>query len=333
MQEKGHKLLFSVREKGEIISLLDTYKFDYKLYGKIKKNVFSKLIGLFQFNYLLNKILKHFEPDITLSHSSFYLAQVSRWNKVLNITLEDSGNMEQVMLYKPFTNSILSPDCYRKKHDKKHLFYKGYHELAYLHPKQFSPNLNIYTHLGIKANKKFAVLRFVSWTASHDIGQGGLSLQEKTDVITYLSSKMRVFISSEDKLPTTFKKYQLNIQPSLIHHLLAKASIVISEGATIASEAGVLGIPSIYVNSLVRSYNEDQEQYGTVFNYRNGKGVLEKIKLLLSNPNLQEETRKGCDKMLSDKINVTAFLVWFVENYPKSKKIIKENPDYQNRFK
>ena len=37
--------------------------------------------------------------------------------------------------------------------------------------------------------------------------------------------------------------------------------------------------------------------------------------------------------MLAYKIDITAFLVWFVENYPVSAKIMKENPDYQNRFK
>ena len=33
------------------------------------------------------------------------------------------------------------------------------------------------------------------------------------------------------------------------------------------------------------------------------------------------------------KIDVTQMLVWFVENYPESKRIMKENPDYQMRFK
>jgi len=36
---------------------------------------------------------------------------------------------------------------------------------------------------------------------------------------------------------------------------------------------------------------------------------------------------------LLDKIDVTAFLVWFVEYYPKSAKIMKENPDYQYNFR
>jgi hypothetical protein len=32
--------------------------------------------------------------------------------------------------------------------------------------------------------------------------------------------------------------------------------------------------------------------------------------------------------MLDDKIDVTAFYVWFIENYPQSVKMRKENPNY-----
>lgn len=32
-------------------------------------------------------------------------------------------------------------------------------------------------------------------------------------------------------------------------------------------------------------------------------------------------------------IDYVAFLTWFIENYPESQKIMKENPDYQWRFK
>jgi hypothetical protein len=106
---------------------------------------------------------------------------------------------------------------------------------------------------------------------------------------------------------------------------------VISEGATIASEAGVLGTPSIYVNSIERSYNQDQEKYGTVYNFRSGKGVLEKAEQLLSED--KQATRENSRKLIKDKIDVTAFMVWFIKHYPDSFNTMKENPDYQNRFK
>ena len=37
--------------------------------------------------------------------------------------------------------------------------------------------------------------------------------------------------------------------------------------------------------------------------------------------------------MLSEKIDVTTFMVWFIENYPGSVKTMKDDPDYQLRFK
>jgi hypothetical protein len=37
--------------------------------------------------------------------------------------------------------------------------------------------------------------------------------------------------------------------------------------------------------------------------------------------------------MLNEKIDVTSFLTWFIENYPESEKIMKDNPDYQLNFK
>jgi len=37
--------------------------------------------------------------------------------------------------------------------------------------------------------------------------------------------------------------------------------------------------------------------------------------------------------VLADNIDVTSFMVWFIENYPNSLKIMKDNPDYQWKFK
>ena len=89
---------------------------------------------------------------------------------------------------------------------------------------------------------------------------------------------MKVIISSECNIPISLENHIINIPTQHIHHLLAFAHIVISESATMASEAGVLGIPSVYVNSQIRCYNEEQENYRTVFNFRNGNNVLDKIK-------------------------------------------------------
>jgi hypothetical protein len=54
---------------------------------------------------------------------------------------------------------------------------------------------------------------------------------------------------------------------------------------------------------------------------------------LLELNNRKEEFQLRRKKMLSEKIDFAQFLTWFIENYPKSKEVLRKNPDYQYRFK
>jgi hypothetical protein len=60
---------------------------------------------------------------------------------------------------------------------------------------------------------------------------------------------------------------------------------------------------------------------------------MKKLNDLLQTVNLKELIQLRCKRFLSKKIDITAFMVWFIENYPVSVKILKENPDYQLGFK
>jgi len=197
--------------------------------------------------------------------------------------------------------------------------------------KIFSPNEEARGWLGLKYGEKYCIIRFVSWKATHDIGEKGFSPEDKIQLVKRLTSILRVFITSQEALPEAFQQYQIKIPPQLLHHALAFAEIVISEGATIASESGLLGSPAIYCSTIASSYLEDQEKYGTVYNYRSGNGIFQKIEKIMQEDKKLFKVRS--EKLLSDKIDVTAFMVWFVENYPQSFRTMKEDPDYQLKFK
>ena len=80
---------------------------------------------------------------------------------------------------------------------------------------------------------------------------------------------------------------------------------------------------------------ELEHKYGLTYGIKTDQPerLFEKINELLAMPNLREEFQLRRQKMLADKIDVTAFLAWFIENYPKNKEIMKTNPDYQYGFK
>lgn len=333
MQTKGHQFLFTCRQKEFEIELLKAEGFYFKSFGKKFNTTIGKVFGLLKFGLMEFYNGLKFKPDLLMSHGSPYAAQASFFLRKPHISFEDTGNMEQVSLYLPFTDCVLTSNAFHKELGEKQIRYAGYHELAYLHPNNFEPNKDIFKSLKIDSRDRFVLLRFVSWNASHDINQSGLTLEEKQDIIHFLEQTHHVFISSEGDLPLEFEKYRINILPEEMHDVMAFADMFIGEGATMASECAVLGTPALYINSIMAGTIDEQVDYGLLFNYKNGVQVLEKIKELLADTEIKKTFQNRREKLLNDKIDVTAFMVWFVENYPKSKKVMSDNPESQYTFK
>jgi uncharacterized protein len=332
-QSKGSKVLFTTRDKEVTLQLLEQYKFNYINLGKPYKSKFGKLFALVWFTFRLLFIAIRFKPDLFLN-ATHYSAWVAFILRKPHIAIEDSFNMEQVRLYLPFTDVILSPSFPHNYLGPKEVLYNAYQELLYLHPNRFKRDISVLKKLGITEKEKYIIMRFVAWNASHDIGQRGMSLEFKRKLIIELSKYAKVYISSESQLPTEFEPYRLIIPPYWIHDLLYFASLFIGEGATMASEAAVLGTPAIYINSIERGYvTEAANKYGLSFDYRNCAGALEKAIELLNTKNIKVLWKEKLTDFYNDKIDPTAFFIWFIENYPESFKIMKENPDYQYNFR
>ncbi|MCD4769572.1 MAG: DUF354 domain-containing protein [Bacteroidales bacterium] len=338
MGKKGHKILFTCREKEFEVELLKSENFSYVSFGKHYISKAGKLWGLLKFDVQMLRVTLNYKPNLFLSHGSIYAAQIAWITRKPHIAFEDTFNKEQVLLYKLFSSLILTGDYFHPHLGKKQIEYHGYHELAYLHPRFFVPDFKIIPSLVFKDKKPLVLFRFVSWNATHDIWHTGISVKNKIKFVEEFSSLANVLISSEIKLPDQIEKYRITCPPDKIHHIIAYSSLVFSESATMASEAAVLGVPSIYLDNTGRYYTKEQEKkYDLGYNYTESLDDQQKAFLkgleLLKNNNLQKEWQEKRKKMLSDKIDVTSFLVWFVENYPESMKIMKENPNYQYRFR
>ena len=95
-----------------------------------------------------------------------------------------------------------------------------------------------------------------------------------------------------------------------------------------AVEAAMLGIPSIRFNDFAGKMGVLEELEHKCFNLRHKTSqpdkLFEKIEEWLAISNYEKKFQKRRHKMLADKIDVTAFLVWFIENYPKSVKLSRK---------
>jgi hypothetical protein len=323
MINRKNEVLFTTREKECEIELLIFYKFKYISFGQKYNSVFGKILGLFFFDIKMLIISIQFKPDLFLSHGSIYAAQVSKLMNKPHISFEDTGNYEQIRLYKPFTDIILTSDVFPYNYGSKQIRYNGHHEISYLLKKYFTPQI---------INKRYAIFRLVSWNASHDIGQSGIPQYLIDSLISILmSNNIEILISSEKDVPPHLEKYKIKIKPEEMHNYLANAIILIGEGATMAMEAALLGTPSIYVNTLKRSYCDDIGKWGLCLSSLDKEEIINFMNKVITTK--KEIFQGAANKYIQTKIDVTSFTVWFVENYPNSVRIMKENPDYQYRFK
>jgi predicted glycosyltransferase len=339
MEKRGHEFVISARDKEVAHQLLNAYKINFNSRGSGGKGIFNKLIYFFEGDFKIYKLVKAFKPNLLLSFASPYLAHISKLTGIPHIVLDDTENNKwNHRLYAPFSTVILTPSCFSKNLGVKQIFFNSYMELCYLHPNYFKPDINILQELRLKLNEKFLIIRFVSWQATHDTGHKGISLANKIKVVKEFEKYARVFISSEAELPPELSSYKINIAPHSMHNAIAFSYLLFGESATMSSEAAVLGTPAIYLDNIGRGYTDEEEKkYGLVFNYtESGEDqwkAIEKGVEILNTQGIKEEWQRRRQKMLADKIDVMAFLVWFVENYPKSVKVMSENPDYQYNFK
>jgi predicted glycosyltransferase len=158
MSQKNHQILFTARDKEVTIDLLDAYNLNYIANGKPFKSRVGKLLGILKFDFQLFLIARKFKPDLFFTHGSFYASHVAFLMRKPFITFEDTGNLEQILLYKFFADYILTPDTFVRNLGKKHLRFKGTKELAYLHPNNFVPDEKVLDEIGIKHGERFVLL-------------------------------------------------------------------------------------------------------------------------------------------------------------------------------
>lgn len=315
-QSKGYEIAITTRQKDVTIQLLKNYGLDFCCLSKAAKGSFNLLIELITRDLKLYNFCRKFNPDVLTGISGYFISHIGKLIGKPSIVFDDTEHQSKGhKITWPFATEIHSPDCYIKTPISKQRLYKGFHELAYLRPEYFTPDIDIVKSVGIDPAEKYCVVRMVSWQAHHDVGQSGFDSDKMTDFLERLSKYARPYLSVEGNCPETLKKYQLTIPVHQIHHIMAFASLCIGEGATMISESAVLGVPAVYINTLKLGYINMLEEYGLVKQTTETQKALEFGVEILKEPEAKAKYAAIKDKMLVDKIDVTKYIVENIERF------------------
>jgi len=322
LERKGHNVSIFAKNKEVVFDLLKAYNLTFNSAGEYKNNLLDKMLHFPLINLKLLNISRKFKPDLFISKGSPHSAEVSSLLGKPHIAFKDTEHANLTdRLTLPFTDLVCTPTCFQKNMKTKHIKFNGYYELSYLHPNYFEPDPTVLDKIGVSDADNLIVVRSVSWNATHDIHDKGF--ENLKEVLSTLDDHGKVVITAEQKLDKDLEKYRVKLDPEEMHNLLYFSTLYFGESPTMATESAVLGTPAIFVSTSRRCYTDElEEKYGMVYNFSdplNGQAqALEKAIELLSNNNVKQEWSRKRDFLLSDKIDVTAFMVDLIEGYSDS---------------
>lgn len=337
--KRGHNVFWVASKKDISDYLLKKYGIEYTQLKRPKKGLISKAITLFQNAWITAKVINKNKIDIVVSrvNPGVVLGSFLMGRKQIGMSDTEAAGIYD-LIFSKLLGALITSTSFGRNLRKDQIRINTNIELFYLHPNYFKHDKEaVYRLLGIPVDTPFVISRFVSGTAFHDQGHKSFTETNKHKLVESITPYAKLFISSEDELSDILKPYQIKIPYEKIHDILAEAKLFFGEGASMASEAAMLSTPAVYVNDLWAGYTNDETQAGLVYSYKideqSQSASIEKAVELINNPHLKEATHQKLIAFMKPMIDPVAFLVWFIEDYPNSKKIMKDNPDYQLRFK
>jgi uncharacterized protein len=347
-EAKQHEVVFVISEKDILLDLMKSDQVSFHVLSRKRQKkgktaiLLYGFIGILIHNVNLFRYVRKFRADIMVG-TDYSITHVGKLFGIPSVVLNEDDfaiNKFFCKLAYPLATAIVSPVvCNVGKYQSKKIAYQGYQKLSYLHPKLFVPDPEIVSKY-ISLTERFFLIRLVSFSAGHDIEMkhSGINEENLIRLINLLTPYGRVFISSESKVSDQIKPYMLKIDLKHIHHIMSYASLIIGDSQSMIVEAALLGTPSVRFNSFVGKIavlEELEKKYQLTIGVHsdNPELLFRTVNELLAVNDLKSIYQKRKEIMLSEKINVTEFLIWFIENFPKSRETMRSNPDYQLNFK
>lgn len=312
--EEGHEVLVVARDKEVSLELLEDFGISYRTVSRAAgQSGLARASELVRRDWALVQLGRRFRPHVVLTRnpSGVHAARLLRVPAIFDT---DDGRAAGLhfKLAAPLATVVTTPESMPESYGRNHVRYPGYKALAYLHPDHFRPDPEVPRQVAPQGEPIF-VLRFVANDAVHDSGVVGIAPSDRRALIAVLREHGRVVISSEAELSDELEPYRFSLRPSRLHDLLAAASLYIGDSGTMAAEAALLGVPSMRLSSWegpMTYLAELRDRYGLVATYGATEFplLLDRARRIAVDPTAERErSRRGREKMLREKVDVTAW--------------------------
>jgi len=266
LEARGHDVLVCSREKDIACDLLDEFGIEHEPVSTASDSKVGAAFELLLRDAAVAGLARRFKPHAMVGFGGVSIAHAGALLGIPSIAFYDTENASlQTRLTYPAITKLYVPDSYLGDvPEKKTVRVPGVKELSYLHPEGFTADRRIAVENGLDPDRKNVFIRLVAWRANHDWGKAGWSLEELCAVVDRFRREAQIHISSEVPLPATMQKYAFSGTKADVHHVMGHCDLYVGESATMASEAAILGVRSVFAGRDHLGYITELSDAGLV---------------------------------------------------------------------
>lgn len=248
--ERGHDVRVLGRHRDIMMQLFESYDWMPLLIPRHDSGTSRfPLLPMLQRQVEVIRAIRRFRPQVVASLMGSY-TQMAKLFGCKNIVFTDSEHQKfNHWISHPFADEVHTPDAFYLNLGVKQRRYNSIHELSFLHSKYYRPHVEVLSDYSLEAGG-YVVIRLSAWNTLHDINQAGIGQFIYSFVHKHKAKKRILIVAEEGKVPHGLEFLATRVRPDHFHCILAFSQFVLSEGASTASEAACLGVPTVYINSL-----------------------------------------------------------------------------------
>ncbi len=302
IRRKGIEVELIVQPRGNLTSLVE-YELGtpFTIVGHYQPTLIKKAQNMLMNEINVFKYLLKNSCDVAtgvgcieLAHSAFILRKPS-------VVFQD--DIEYRLAYYPvkyIASRIVLPNCVPAK-GRNILKYKGFKELAYLHPNRFTPKEDVLKEYRLKPDN-YVFIREVLNTSNNYKGL-------KEGALAHLCPEIKrmgfdIVLSLENKeLSKKFEDHCIILKEPVsdIHSLMHYAALTIASGDSMARESCLLGTPAIYTGGRIMSVNSELEKRGCFFRCEPDKEQIFKTISKILERDLKDRTKQVIGEAIKDE--------------------------------
>jgi hypothetical protein len=318
LREQGSTIKIVSRHKDVACALLDQFGLQHQPISTASSGYLGLGGELLRRDWAMLRAARSFRPDVMVGFGGVSISHVGKLvgRPSVSFYAADTANL-QTRLTWPFISHLYVPEAYAGAvPEDRTTRFPGIKELSYFHPENFRVDDRIAARNGWNGAEDNFLIRTVGWGANHDIGKSGWSDATLLALVNKLAARGTVHISSERALPPGLEAFAYRGNNSELHHLLGKCRAYIGESATMAHEACLLGVPSIYDGADHPGTTRELASHGLLVALRQPgcEALLREVDRMLDG-DAADNLLLRRDRYLTQRPNLSAFIVEAIKSH------------------